>query len=250
MREPANLHFFIGREESTWNGIRYSDVPNLAGTILPSLVIGPSPRIKNTKPIKWAKVISPKLDDRPAFAGDKIVRGSIVKEADEHVIVSHHDEQANYVLVRTGLKVIDGSTANDWMQLMADGVQPKTHGSYSFDNGSVQIAFANDEEKLKQALTDPNVGGMGKVAAERLDAKAVGRRIPLLGCPQSSYVLWRMPFGAVLLVRDINGKLSRIVSHKDGVRRVDADKYDVFFEELEDAYQKKRLELTPVSASN
>ncbi|RJQ35496.1 hypothetical protein C4556_00135 [Candidatus Parcubacteria bacterium] len=263
MVEQTNFHFFLGRNDALFNGIRASEVPDPYGNragVVPSLVVGPQLRAKNEKPVKWARIIPPGLEDFPKFAadgtrGEKIVSGSIiqVEEGDlkKSFIVSHRDEQAYYVLVRTGLMAVNGSTANDRLEIQKHG-ELVTHGSYSFDNASVRVAMAENEAELRHALTDPTFS-MGKVEAERLGAKAVGRNIPLLGCPASSYVLWKMPIGAVLLIREVNGKLTRLVAQRDVLRRVDAKNYGSFFDRLEDNYKKLRSDLRaakPAEASS
>jgi len=252
MVDQTNFHFFLARGDSVFNGIRASEVPDPYGDragAIPSLVVGPQLRAKNEKPVKWARIIPPGLKDFPKFAadgtrGEKIMRGSIiqVEEGDKKksFLVSHRDEQAYYVLVRTGLMAVNGSTANDRLEIQKDGALV-THGSYSFDNASVRVAMAENEAELRQALTDPNFG-VGRVEAERLGVKAVGRNIPLLGCPASSYVLWKMPIGAVLLIREVNGKLTRLVAQKDQLRVVDATNYSTFFDRLEENYKKLQAE--------
>lgn len=230
-----NFHFFGGRENTAFAGIRHDlAAVTVGGVVLPSIVLGPKPR-NDGSTVRWAKVIAPDVNDRPEFRGEKIVRGSIVKVGDSgrDVLVSHRDEHAYYVLVRTGLRLIEGSTANDLMALGAAGINLKSHGSYSFDSGSFRIADASNENDLGASV--------GRVAAERLDTKTMGRKMHLIGCPESTFVLWRVPVGAVLLVRDINGKLTRLVGEKDGLRVVDAPaNLGVFFDQLEDAHRQKR----------
>ena len=236
MANQGNFAFFGGREDPVYAGMRHNAVPVpwKGNVVIPSLVVGPSPRVERTRAPAWATIIPAKIGDAPRFRGEKIFEGSIIEEATtsgktEHVMVAHHDDEANYVLVRTGLRVIDGSTANDWMALQGAGIELKSHGSYSFDKGSVKVAAADDE-----VIKDPNIK-IGKVAAERIHSKAVGKRIPLLGCPQSSFVLWKMPFGSVLLVRDITGHLWRLLSTKSSVQKKDAKGYDSFFDQLQAA---------------
>src|SRR5262249_55057422 len=118
-----------------------------------------------------------------------------------------------------------------------------SHGSYSFDHASLRIATAENEAALAELLKDPSVA-FNAPAAERMDVKVIGKSIPIVGgrkIPETSYVLWRMPFGAVLLIRDVNGKLTRLVAQKDGIRTVDASGYAKFFPMLEEAHHKARL---------
>lgn len=248
MANQTNFHFFLARSDSVFNGIRASEVADPYGDrkgAVPSLVVGPQLKAKNERPVKWARIIPPGLKDFPKFAadgdrGEKIMWGSIVHEgegnANKAFLVSHRDEAAYYVLVRTGLMAVNGSTAQDRLNIQKDG-DLVTHGSYSFDNASVRVAMAENQDDLRKALTNPDFG-LGRVAAERIGAKAVGRKIPLLGSPASSYVLWKMPLGAVLLVREVNGKLTRLVAEKDRLRVVDATSYGTFFDRLEDNYQR------------
>jgi hypothetical protein len=247
MAKPdPNFHFFLGRENTTYKGIRASEVPDPYGErngLIPSLVVGPQLTMKTEKPVRWAKIIPPGMNDVPDFVSgersDKIVRGSIIATEVEggkrHILVSHRDEKAYYVLVRTGLKAVNGSIVQDRLNIQKDG-SLVTHGSYSFDTGSIRIAAANNESDIQKVLGDPNAN-IGTVAAERLDSKAIGKRIPLLNCPQSSYVLWRMPYGAALLVRDVNGKLTRLVATKAELQVRDAIGYDAYFNGLEEGHR-------------
>jgi hypothetical protein len=247
-RGSDNFHFFLGRLNHTFSGIKASEVPDPYGNrsgLVTSIVVGSQLRMKREKPVTWAQVIPPGLEDIPKIVGDrrgndKIVRGSIIAEDGKNFLVSHRDEKANYMMVRTGLMAKDGSTAADRLEIQKDG-KLMSHGSYSFDNGSVRVAMAENPNAIEKAMIDPGMS-FGKVAAERMGAKAVGGRIPLIGCPESAYVLWRMPFGSVLIIRDVNGAMSRIVSHTDGIRRVDAKGYASFFEKLEESYRKQRDE--------
>ena len=254
LRKPANFHFFQGHMADAVAGIRFDSIPDdLAshGVPLPSLVVGPS------RSTRWSKIIPPKLDDQPKLQGDKVWFGSIVKEPmpnnierTRDVMVAYRDENAHYVEVRTGLRPIDvggaKSVGNHWMMMAREGIVPKSHGVYDFTKetlAAMRIAAADadaklNEEQLAAFLKDPNFK-VGQVAAERMDVKTVGRRIKAIGCPETSFVLYRMPYGSVLLVRDIEGQLKRIISSKDGVRVVDAKGYDAFFDGLEDAHQKR-----------
>src|SRR5262249_36170314 len=151
----------------------------------------------------------------------RVMQGSILRTAEEDTardyVVAYRDDDAWYVLVRTGLFAKDGDKG------MADRLEIQkeheivSHGSYSFDTASIRIATGEDQ-------VDGGVDGgsfFSSVAAERMSVKALGGRIPLIGggyCPRTSYVLWKMPFGAVLLIREVNGKLVRLVSQRDQLR--------------------------------
>jgi hypothetical protein len=245
--QNATFHFVLGAGKPR-AGIQTSDLVDHRASHavpLPSLVVGPQMRQRGDRPVRWAHVIPPKLDNRPDFAGEKIVRGSIIKESsagvERDMLVAYSDEGAHYVMVRTGLIAMEQnghrSTANHLLDMVGKGITPVSHGSYSFDAGAIRIATADDIN----LLNNPNMV-VGQVAAERIDAKAFGRKIEHLGCAQSSYVLWRMPFGAILLIRDVNGILCRIESQKGGLRHVDANgsNFGTFFDALEDAYRKAR----------
>lgn len=247
MAIAANFHFFLARNNSAFAGIKASDVADpylMRKGVVPSLIVGPQMRAKSDRPAKWARIIPPGMSDLPQYAVDrdkneKIMRGSIVSDGEgdqkKTYLVSHRDENAYYVLVRTGLMARNGNTVEDRMSIQKTA-ELVTHGSYSFDNGSLCIARAQNESTLS-AQADPSIK-IGTVAAERVGAKAMGKKIPLLGCPESSYVLWRMPVGAMLLIRDVNGKLTRLVAEKSQLRVVDAVKYGGFFDQLEDAHHK------------
>lgn len=257
----ANFHFFLGRSGQASAGIRASELADPYGMrqgLIPTLVVGPQLRARNDKPVRWARVIPPGTNDLPQISklrggeGDRILRGSIVIEQvdgkDRSFLVSHRDEKAYYVLVRTGLMSRDGSVLADRLKLQQEGPLV-THGSYSFDHASVRVATAENEAGLSELLQNP-ASGVGRVAAERLRYKAIGKSIDLgsgVRCSQTAYVLWRMPFGAVLLIREIDGKLTRLVAQKDQLRVVDATGYATFFDQLEAAFVESRRK-TKVSA--
>lgn len=268
MAHRIDFHYFGARENTAFNGIRASEVADpykLRMGLVPSLVVGPQLKLKSDRPVDWAKVIPPALNDLPEFhrpggsEHDKLVRGSIIQEGEgdqkRNFLVSHRDENAYYVLVRSGLQRINGSTVADRLKIQQDS-ELVSHGSYSFDHASIRLAAAEDVTKINAAIGNPNVA-IGSKAAERMDVKTIGKSITLVGgrkIPETSYVLWKMPFGAVLLVRDVNGKLTRLVAQKDRLRAVDAAGYAKFFDMLEDAHHKARLlkqseNTKPVTAS-
>lgn len=262
-RGNPNFHFFQGHLDDAFAGIRFDSIPDshaAHGVPLPSLVVGPS------RSARWSKVIPPKLEDQPSLKGDKVWFGSIVKEpmpdtnGTRDVMVAYRDEDAHYVEVRTGLRPIDNggskSVGNHWMMMARNGIIPKSHGVYDFTKDTLEalrIAAAEADAKLSSEqltafLKDPNFK-VGQVAAERMDVKTIGRRINAIGCPETSFVLYRMPYGSVLLVRDIEGQLRRIVSSRDGVRVVDAKGYDGFFDSLEDAHRKRSADARAAKAA-
>ncbi len=262
-----NFHFFQGRWERASAGVKVSEVldPYMQrqGNV-PSLIVGPQMRRKTDTPVKWAKVIPPGMKDLPQYDrprggdDDRIMRGSIVNVQDggeqRSFLVSHSDEKAHYILVRTGLITHSGDGGmRDRLNIQKDKTLV-SHGSYSFDLASIRIAAADNEDKIKDIVSDPSLK-FGTVAAERMDVKVIGKRIPLMGggyCPQASYVLWRMPFGAILLIRDVDGKLTRLVSQKDQLRVVDAVGYAGFFSQLEEAYinlRRKEAEARKTTAA-
>ena len=254
-QQRIDFHFFLARENTTFNGIRASEVPDpykLRKGLVPSLVVGPQLKQKTDRPVNWAKVIPPGMEDSPEFFrprgsdDDKLVRGSIIQvgEGDEkqNFLVSHRDEQAHYVLVRSGLRRLNGSTVQDRLNIQKDH-ELVSHGSYSFDRASIRIAAAENEVRIGEIMSNPNLA-IGTAVAERMDVKVIGKSIALVGgakIPETAYVLWRMPFGAVLLVRDVNGKLTRLVSQKDQLRPVDASGYAGLFDQLEEAHQRARI---------
>jgi hypothetical protein len=267
-KPEANWFFFSGHEESTVQGLRFLEEvdPNATHSIaLPTISIGPTKA-------QWRKIIRALLGDSPLYDQGKVWRGSIIKDPSDpdgkkDVMVGYRDENANYALVRTGVRAVDRggavSKANFWTLLAERGItQGVTHGGYSFDREAVQslktirVATADDVEqiaagKLKDIMTDPN-SGIGRVAAEKVGLPiSIGRQIKGLGCPESAFVLWRMPFGSVLLVRDVDGRMSRLVSTKSGVRRVDANnrEYAEFFDAFDKAYRAAVVDLRAQKAS-
>jgi hypothetical protein len=257
-----NFGFFEARRDHVISGVRTSNLPDPYGVrkgLVPTLVVGPQMKAKSDRPVKWATVIPPGADDLPSIDRprggdfDRIVGGSIIKNVDgegkeQSFLVSHRDENAYYVLVRTGLKVAFGPNGSDGGMQDRLNIQKEhelvSHGSYSFDKASIRIATAENEAEIKELLDDPKRSLFTSVAAERMGVKVVGKSVALLGgrkCPQTSYVLWKMPIGAVLIVRDVDGKLTRLVSQKDQLRVVDASGYEKVFPMLEEAHEKARL---------
>src|SRR6185369_6576121 len=259
--EP-NFFFFSGHEVSVVQGLRFlEEVDSHAehSIALPTISIGPTRA-------QWRKIIRALLGDSPLYDQGKVWRGSIIKDPNDpqgkrDVMVGYRDENANYALVRTGVRAVDRggtvSKANFWTQLAERGVQQGvTHGGYSLDREAVQnlktirVATAHDIEQiasgqLKDIMTDPN-SGLGRVAAEKVGQPiSIGRQIKGLGCPESAFVLWRMPFGSVLLVRDVDGRMSRLISTKSGVRPVDANspEYARFFDEFDKSYRAAMAQL-------
>src|SRR3989344_2575791 len=197
--QQDNFNFFLARNDHVIAGIRASEVADpyrIRHGLVPSIIVGPQLFAKNDKPAGWAKIIPPGPDDLPTFRGDrrggnKVIGGSIVTVEEAGVtrnyLVSHRDERAYYVLVRTGLMRHNGSVVEDRLNLTKDGPL-LTHGSYSFDKASMQIAMAENQAVLESATGDPKVK-FGKIAAERLDTQAIGGGNPLLNCSQSAQVL-------------------------------------------------------------
>ena len=257
LKPEANFYFFSAHEEEVVHGIRFDDLLEPGAThniAVPTVVIGP-------KRAPWSKFIRPISNDAPLYDHNKVWRGSIIKDPNDErqkrdVMVEYRDDESNYVLVRSGLRMIERggtmSKGNFWQLLADQSKSAVTHGAYSFDREAVQghksirIATAEDAEqiaegKLRNVMTEPDFK-MGNVAAERMGTLSIGRKIKGVGCPETVYVMWRMPFGAVLLVRDVDGKMSRLISSKAGVRRVDAPGYEDFFEAFDEAYRKAAAE--------
>lgn len=255
--EP-NLFFFSGYMENVVRGVRFDEVIDPNGThniALPTLIVGP-------KSAGWSKFIRPGKGDAPLYDANKIWRGSIIKDPNDanqkrDIMVEYRDENANYVLVRTGVRLVDrGGTlnkANFWQQLADRDVKAVRHGAYSFDKEAVtrerpvRVATAEDIEKIAEGkLSEIPINpldGAGTVAAERMRTFVFGRQIKGVGCPETAFVLWKMPFGAVLLVRDVDGTMSRLVSEKLGVTRRDGVGYGEFFDELDQAYHAARAKI-------
>ncbi|OGG48570.1 hypothetical protein A2704_00510 [Candidatus Kaiserbacteria bacterium RIFCSPHIGHO2_01_FULL_54_36b] len=249
-----NWFFFSGEMGTVVKGVRYREEPNpeLESQIpLPTMSIGPDWA-------KWRKVIRALVKDAPNYKDDKIWRGSVVKdpsdsEGKRDVMVTYRDEEANYALIRTGVRYVERagtkSKANFWTELAERGVEKGLrHGAYSFhkealQGRSVRVATAEDIEliaagKMKDIRIQTNPNDFGTVEATKVGNPITLGRNNRQGFPDTVFILWRMPFGAVLLVRDVDGRMSRLVSTKFGVDRVDATGYEDFYEELDFQYHE------------
>ncbi|RJR13127.1 hypothetical protein C4585_02605 [Candidatus Parcubacteria bacterium] len=248
------------------NGIRFREEPNpeLESKIpLPTMSIGPDWA-------KWRKVIRAVIGDAPSYKDDKIWRGSVIKDPKDpqgkrDVMVTYRDENANYVLVRTGVRYIERggtkSKANFWTELAERGVEKGLrHGAYSFhkeavDNiRTVRVATAEDIEqiaagKMKDLRVHTDPKDFGTVEATKVGAPITLGRNNKQGFPDSVFILWRMPFGAVLLVRDVDGRMSRLVSTKRGIEWKDATDYEDFFEDLDFQYHEAMKNLRQAAQS-
>ncbi len=229
---PSNFRFFGGREDDAFVGVQAQILADLAlKQPVPAVVLG---RLFRGGLAKGSTAIPVDPKDRPRFNGaGKIIFGSVEKagaeDAQRDMIVSHRDEQNWYVLVRTGLRVDQEGIMGDLLQLIGSGAQLTTHGVFSFHKGS-------GAEKIAESRTEK--ADLGKVASEKLFDAGTKRKIPMLKCPENSYSLWRVPVDGVLLVRDINGKMSRLVGGRTQLQVVDADGCAPFFELLYEANQK------------
>jgi len=251
-RVEPNTFFFSGYNEDVVRGIRFDELLDPKAThniALPTMVIGP-------KNASWARYIRPGKNDAPLYDFNKVWRTSIIKDPTDEkqrrdIMVEYRDENANYVLVRTGVRLVErGGTSNKmnfWQQLADRNVRAVTHGAYNFDKQaldqqkSVRVVTAEDIEKIAEGkLSDVPIDvskHVGSVAAQRLGEIKIGRKIKGVDCPETMFVLWNMPFGSVLLVRDVDGTMSRLISSKTGVERRDATGYESFFEDFDTAYR-------------
>ena len=67
--------------------------------------------------------------------------------------------------------------------------------------------------------------------------------------------MWRIPEGAVVIVRDVDGQMMRLIGGKVGVVVADAKGYDPFFDalleaDLADREQKAAIAKTEPNAAN
>ena len=230
---PANTFFFGVREENLVIGVTADIVADrVNGAPRPSLIVGG--RSREGRPAKWASIVPASLSDRPQFnQASKIVSADVALEdipggKQRSVLVSHKEGTDWLVLVRTGFRVGREGIMGDMMDLLNTGVTLKEHGSFSFDRGTAAFNVAKGRSEIAD---------FAKVAAVR-EGSTVGRRIPILRFPESSYDLWRVPVGAIVIVRDVTGKLFRLIGGKTSLQVVDADGYDSFFDMLLDAIKQ------------
>jgi hypothetical protein len=222
----ANLHFFMPRGQGLSAGVRADLLPDeIAKIPLPSVVIGGVSR--NGKLNKGSSVVPALLTDRPLFnQRNKIIRGSAIDQdigggKTRKVLASHKEGNDWIVLVRTGFQFGPQGMMGDYMDLAAKGVL-KAHGSYNFDKKGGAFKLAEGREQTSD---------FGSVAAEKIGS-VQGRKLSGLPYSPVNYDFWRIPEGAVVIVRDVDGKLCRLIGGKLGVLVQDADGYDKFFDVL------------------
>lgn len=226
-----NLSFFVGRKDKAANRIKLAPQagaePGKLALCVPL----------DTLPVQGRNFrgISLPVDmkSRPELDGDYAVSGSVITQkrqdgSEFKVLAAHQKAGMWYVTVRTGLLVKGGGILEDLIALQDSNVQPVAHGSFSLDEGAVKVISGKGAE-------------MAKVPADRLRWAISRSRTPgFESIPQYRYDFWQVPVGAAVLVRDINGRLTRLVGGKDRLEVVDAPAatYGKVFEGLEDARVK------------
>lgn len=166
------------------------------------------------------KIIPVSTQQKPLLTRDglRALLGTFQKlptESGEKMFLTNKEasDDAYYVHLQTGFSVgLNGQIDGHLNRLLLEGVQPTSFGSFSLDGASVQIEEAEGLELSKEQAT-------------RL-RWSVSRGV--------RHDLWRIPSGAAVLVRDVNGIIFRIVAEGNDVRIVDATKYEKVFEDLED----------------
>lgn len=186
-------------------------------------------------PTRGSAVIPADLTDMPVVRGDKVVLGSVVEQVltdgrKTKIITSLKDESRRcyYVTVRTGLVRKDGGVMQHRAELMnAGGVHP--HGSFSLDGGAIDLAAAGLDLEL------------GSIPANQLRWSVKHGNLSGLNMPERIFRLWEVPVGAVVLVGEVDGELTRLIGEEGGLRVADADgkDYRTAFNELESKRQQE-----------
>lgn len=216
-----NLSFFSGRKDKAVSGIILVPQEDPVTKKLSFAVPLDSLSRKGSNKVHSLPI---DMKSRPEIFGDKAVSGSVITQQvdgkDFKVLAAYKENGIWYALCRTGLLVKGGGIVSDLIALQDSGVNFKAHGSFSLDGGAVKVGSGKGIE-------------LAKVPAERM-RWFISRNVPGLdNIPQYRHDFWKIPVGAAVLVRDITGRLSRLVGEKDGLRVVDASGYNEVFDGLE-----------------
>ena len=220
-----NLSFFAGRQDKTTDGMLVTPYQNPETKQTTYAVLLDS--LSNLRRGKVPMSIPLDMKSRPEIRGEKAMSGSVITQQvngkNFSVLAANKENGIWYVLVRTGLFVKNGGILEDLIALQDSNVNLKAHGSFSLDGGAAKVGSGKGIE-------------LAKVPAERL-RWSVKRPVAGLDLPAYRYDMWKVPVGAAVLVRDISGKLTRLVGEKDSLRVVDAPAaaYDQVFDGLENA---------------
>lgn len=176
----------------------------------------------------------PKIGDGKALAGS-IVEIDWTNDDGEtkkrKELVAFQDGDAWYVLIRTGVLGYGRGVMNDYLKLLGElqetGDSIFSHGSYGLDGGAVEIGSGEGQLDIPDVKAELVKHGRARNFLDR-------------GIPAYTYRLWRVPPGAMLLDRDINGELRRTVGEPDTPRVVDATGYEQVFEDLEEKRRQER----------
>ncbi|MEK7601244.1 MAG: hypothetical protein AAB480_01785 [Patescibacteria group bacterium] len=233
----ANLFFLMPRGEGLTAGVRSNLLPDsIAKIALPSVVVGGISR--DGKLRKGASVVPALITDRPMFdQRNKMIRASVIDQDIgggnvRKVLASHKVGNDWIVLIRTGFQFGPQGMMGDYMDLASKGVLT-SHGSFNFDKTSGAFKIAEGREEKSD---------FGQVAAEKIGSVS-GRKIKALGYSPVNYDFWRIPEGAVVIVRDVNGKTLRLIGGKVQLLEQDATGYGKFFDSLlaEDVEMRAKL---------
>ncbi len=235
--KDANLYFFMPRGQGLTTGIRSDLLPDSVAKIaLPSVVVGGIAR--NGKLRKGASVVPALLTDRPLFdQHNKIIRASAIDQdigdgKTRKVLASHKDGNDWIVLIRTGFQFGPQGMMGDYMDLASKG-ELKAHGSFNFDKktGAFKLAEGREEK-----------ADFGTAAAEKIGS-VQGKNIRGLPYSPVNFDFWRIPEGAVVIIRDVNGKSCRLIGGKTQLLEQDATGYDKFFDRLfmEDMEEREKI---------
>ena len=240
----ANLFFCMPRGEGLTAGVRSNLLPDkFAKITLPSVVVGGISR--DGKLRKGASVVPALITDRPMFdQRNKMIRASVIDQdigdgKVRKVLASHKEGNDWIVLIRTGFQFGPQGMMGDYMDLASKGVLT-SHGSFNFDRdvGAFKIAEGREEKS-----------DFGKVAAEKIGSVA-GKKIKALGYSPVNYDFWRIPEGAVVITRDVDGKMLRLIGGKAQLLEQDATGYGKFFDRLLEDDLETRAKLAAVADPN
>lgn len=202
-----------------------------SGSVQLALVLGGFQKGGTLRPGSLTIPFAPGSDGPIIRDGDKVYAAEFVPlGANDKTTVMRRllDEPAaaSYVLLRTGIKPDPfGGILADLQSIggVGSGLRLCDHGSVSFHFGTGVQATA--VATVKDA-------DFGKVAAEQVAALVVNRSGLLGGMLLYTYVLWKLVDDSVVLARDIDGVICRVVRQKGRVSVVDASGYQDYADSL------------------
>lgn len=174
----------------------------------------------------WSKVVHVKVGAAPPIQGQRIIRGTMIKESmkdgrERYVIDTGTNDPNHYVSVTVGYDAIDDgngakSPANHRRKIMGEMGHLSQFGAIAFDCEALKLLMAAEGDTGSRLL-NPNVaviGGQSK-AEQQGRTKNAGKYIPEIDCFETEVSQWLMhprdallkvtAWGEVRLIRILGG---------------------------------------------